>query len=81
MSPLHISGGAIPLRQTADKLARNLCLIGGESQEISIERIHAELRPGDVDLQRFSPTGFYSSAVSNDFLRELHARSDRQNRA
>jgi FMN phosphatase YigB (HAD superfamily) len=43
---LASEGGAIPLRQTADKLARNLCLIGGESQEISIERIHAELRPG-----------------------------------
>src|SRR6185312_95275 len=31
-----------------------------------------ELKPGDVDLQRFSPTGFYSSAVHNGFLQELH---------
>lgn len=47
---LASEGGAIPLRQVADKLARNLCLIGGESPEISIERIHAELRPGgDVE--------------------------------
>ncbi|MHB1207826.1 MAG: NAD(P)H-dependent flavin oxidoreductase [Rhodospirillaceae bacterium] len=38
----------------------------------------ADLRPGDVDLQRFSPTGFYSSAVRNGFLDELHERSDRQ---
>ncbi len=38
----------------------------------------ADLRPGDVDLQRFSPTGFYSSAVRNPFLDELHQRSDRQ---
>ena len=38
----------------------------------------ADLRPGDVDLQRFSPTGFYSSAVRNGFLDELHQRSDRQ---
>ena len=38
----------------------------------------ADLRPGDVDLQRFSPTGFYSSAVHNGFLQELHERSDRQ---
>ncbi len=38
----------------------------------------AELRPGDVDLQRFSPTGFYSSAVRNPFLDELHQRSERQ---
>jgi nitronate monooxygenase len=37
-----------------------------------------ELKPGDVLLQRFSPTGFYSSAVRNDFLRELEARNERQ---
>ena len=37
-----------------------------------------ELEPGDVLLHRFSPTGFYSSAVVNDFLRDLVARSERQ---
>ncbi|HUD29043.1 MAG TPA: nitronate monooxygenase [Novosphingobium sp.] len=37
-----------------------------------------ELEPGDVLLHRFSPTGFYSSAVRNPFLRSLEARSDRQ---
>ncbi|MBK1664683.1 nitronate monooxygenase [Rhodospirillum rubrum] len=36
------------------------------------------LRPGDVLLHRFSPTGFYSSAVRNDFLQELVERSNRQ---
>ena len=36
------------------------------------------LKPGDVRLQRFSPTGFYSSAVRNEFLHELEARSERQ---
>jgi nitronate monooxygenase len=36
------------------------------------------LKPGDVLLQRFSPTGFYSSAVRNDFLRELEKRNERQ---
>jgi nitronate monooxygenase len=36
------------------------------------------LKPGDVLLHRFSPTGFYSSAVRNDFLRELEGRSQRQ---
>jgi NAD(P)H-dependent flavin oxidoreductase YrpB (nitropropane dioxygenase family) len=36
------------------------------------------LRKGDVFLNRFSPTGFYSSAVNNDFIQELRARSDRQ---
>ncbi|MEO5586310.1 MAG: nitronate monooxygenase [Novosphingobium sp.] len=37
-----------------------------------------ELVPGDVLLHRFSPTGFYSSAVRNPFLRSLEARSERQ---
>ncbi len=36
------------------------------------------LRPGDVYLNKFSPTGFYSSAVVNPFLRELQERSERQ---
>jgi len=37
-----------------------------------------ELEEGDILLHRFSPTGFYSSAVRNPFLRELEARSERQ---
>ena len=37
-----------------------------------------DLEEGDVLLHRFSPTGFYSSAVRNSFLRNLEARSDRQ---
>jgi nitronate monooxygenase len=37
-----------------------------------------QLEPGDVLLHRFSPTGFYSSAVRNPFLRHLEARSERQ---
>ena len=36
------------------------------------------LKKGDVLLQPFSPTGFYSSAVRNDFLRELEERNERQ---
>ena len=36
------------------------------------------LNEGDVFLNRFSPTGFYSSAVNNSFIQELRARSDRQ---
>jgi NAD(P)H-dependent flavin oxidoreductase YrpB (nitropropane dioxygenase family) len=36
------------------------------------------LKAGDVLLQPFSPTGFYSSAVRNDFLRELEDRNERQ---
>ncbi|HEX8192111.1 MAG TPA: nitronate monooxygenase [Allosphingosinicella sp.] len=37
-----------------------------------------ELEEGDVLLHRFSPTGFYSSAVRTPFLRSLEARSQRQ---
>ncbi len=36
------------------------------------------LKPGDVFLNRFSPTGFYSSAVNNDFIKELRGRTERQ---
>jgi nitronate monooxygenase len=36
------------------------------------------LKEGDIFLNRFSPTGFYSSAVNNPFLQELRAQSDRQ---
>ncbi len=36
------------------------------------------LKKGDVFLNRFSPTGFYSSAVSNAFLDELKERSEHQ---
>jgi len=36
------------------------------------------LKDGDVLLQPFSPTGFYSSAVRNAFLHELEERNERQ---
>ena len=36
------------------------------------------LEEGDVFLNNFSPTGFYSSAVNNDFIKELRDRNERQ---
>ena len=36
------------------------------------------IKKGEVSLHRFSPTGFYSSAVRNNFLKELEERSQRQ---
>jgi nitronate monooxygenase len=36
------------------------------------------LKEGDVFLNRYSPTGFYSSAVRNDFIEELRQRNERQ---
>lgn len=34
------------------------------------------LKKGDVILQQFSPTGFYSSAINNSFLKELTERKE-----
>jgi len=36
------------------------------------------LKQGDVFLNHFSPTGFYSSAVRNSFLNDLQGRAERQ---
>ncbi len=36
------------------------------------------IKAGDVYLNRFSPTGFYSSAVRNAFLADLQGRAERQ---
>lgn len=36
------------------------------------------LKEGDIMLNKFSPTGFYSSAVLNPFLQDLVGRSERQ---
>lgn len=36
------------------------------------------LAEGDVFLNNFSPTGFYSSAVNNSFIKELRGRGERQ---
>jgi NAD(P)H-dependent flavin oxidoreductase YrpB (nitropropane dioxygenase family) len=51
-----------------------------QESPISIEwkRKLLMLGNGDVFLNRFSPTGFYSSAVRNEFIRELIERNERQ---
>ncbi|MAI02444.1 MAG: nitronate monooxygenase [Rickettsiales bacterium] len=36
------------------------------------------LKKGEIKLHRFSPTGFYSSAVKNKFIYELMSRLDRE---
>ncbi len=36
------------------------------------------LKEGDVSLNKFSPTGFYSSALRNSFIKNLEGRSKRQ---
>lgn len=42
------------------------------------KRILLTLKDGDVRLNHFSPTGFYSSAVRNRFINELEGREYRQ---
>ncbi len=51
-----------------------------EESPISLawKRRLVELQPGDVLLHKFSPTGFYSSAVKNGFIAELVQRLDHQ---
>lgn len=36
------------------------------------------LKKGDIALNTFSPTGFFSSAVNNKFMKDLYARKARQ---
>lgn len=36
------------------------------------------IREMDVVLHKFSPTGFYSSAIKNEFIQKLYDRSERQ---
>jgi NAD(P)H-dependent flavin oxidoreductase YrpB (nitropropane dioxygenase family) len=36
------------------------------------------LKKGDIFLNRFSPTGFFSSAVNNSFMEDLRGRTERQ---
>lgn len=36
------------------------------------------LKNGDIVLNKFSPTGFYSSAVNNEFMKNLYARKSRE---
>jgi len=42
------------------------------------KRVVSNLSEGDILLHRFSPTGFYSSAVKNSFIAGLTARDQRQ---
>jgi NAD(P)H-dependent flavin oxidoreductase YrpB (nitropropane dioxygenase family) len=54
-------------------------LLTQESPISDLWRKHLlKLKEGDVKLNPFSPTGFYSSASDTTFLRELYARSERE---
>ncbi len=88
--PIFMAGGVWYLREWADWLDNaelgpiafqfgTRPLLTQESP-ISSSWKHrlVHLHDGDVLLHKFSPTGFYSSAVKNGFIDELIQRSDHQ---
>jgi NAD(P)H-dependent flavin oxidoreductase YrpB (nitropropane dioxygenase family) len=89
-TPIFMAGGVWYLREWADwignpELGPVAFQFGTRpllTQESPIsdawKRKLLTLQEGDVYLNRFSPTGFYSSAVRNQFLNELQQRSERQ---
>ncbi len=89
-TPIVMAGGVWYLRDWADFIGNPdlgpVCFQFGTrpllTQESPIsyawKRRLLTLKEGDVLLHRFSPTGFYSSAVRNPFLNELEERSQRQ---
>lgn len=89
-TPIFMAGGVWYLRDWEDWLDNNEVgpvafqfgtrpLLTQESPiSADWKRKLLNLADGDVYLNKFSPTGFYSSAVKNDFLNELHERSERQ---
>ena len=88
--PIIMAGGVWYLREWEDWIDnKELGPIGFQfgtrpllTQESPISEAWRErlrtLSPGDILLNKFSPTGFYSSAVVNPFMRELRERTERQ---
>lgn len=89
-TPIVMAGGVWYLREWAEWIDNPelgpICFQFGTrpllTQESPVsnawKRKLTTLQKGDVYLNRFSPTGFYSSAVRNHFLRELEGRGQRQ---
>jgi len=89
-TPIFMEGGVWYVREWAhwleDKLIGPLAFQFGTRPLLTKEspisdawkRRLLTLEEGDVYLNRYSPTGFYSSAVGNPFLTELEERSRRQ---
>jgi NAD(P)H-dependent flavin oxidoreductase YrpB (nitropropane dioxygenase family) len=90
MTPIFMAGGLWYLREWEDWIdnpeLRPIAFQFGTrpllTQESPIPDIWKRklltLKKGDIYLNRFSPTGFYSSAVHNAFLEELQQRSRHQ---
>jgi NAD(P)H-dependent flavin oxidoreductase YrpB (nitropropane dioxygenase family) len=89
-TPIFMAGGVWYLREWADWIGSDelgpIAFQFGTrpllTQESPIspdwKKRLVSLSEGDVYLNRFSPTGFYSSAVHNAFLEELKQRSEHQ---
>jgi nitronate monooxygenase len=89
-TPIFMAGGVWCLREWADWLDNpeigpvafqfgTRPLLTQESPiSDAWKRKLVTLQEGDILLNRFSPTGFYSSAVRNDFLGELEQRNEHQ---
>jgi NAD(P)H-dependent flavin oxidoreductase YrpB (nitropropane dioxygenase family) len=89
-TPILMAGGVWYLREWADWIGNSELgpiafqfgtrpLLTQESPiSAAWKRKLLTLKEGDVYLNRFSPTGMWSSAVENDFLREIKARCERQ---
>ena len=89
-APIVMAGGVWYLREWADWLGNKD--LGPVAFQFGTRPLVTEESPispgwkkklltlaeGDVLLHRFSPTGFYSSAVKNTFLNELVERESRQ---
>lgn len=88
--PVFMAGGVWHLRDWEDWIdnpelgpvafqfgTRPLLTVESPISDAWKERLRT-LSEGDISLNRHSPTGFWSSAVNNAFLRELKARTDRQ---
>jgi nitronate monooxygenase len=89
-TPIFMAGGLWYLREWSDWIdnpelgpvafqfgTRPLLTKESPIPEVWKQRL-LSLQEGDVSLNRFSPTGFFSSAVHNAFLHELEQRSQRQ---
>lgn len=88
--PIVMAGGVWYLREWADWIDNPelgpICFQFGTRPLLTKEspisdawkKRLTQLRAGDVYLNRFSPTGFWSSAVRNSFLRDLEEREKRQ---
>jgi NAD(P)H-dependent flavin oxidoreductase YrpB (nitropropane dioxygenase family) len=89
-TPIFMAGGVWYLREWEDWIdnpelgpiafqfgSRPLLTKESPIPEVWKERV-LQLKKGDVFLNRFSPTGFWSSAVNNEFVKELRARNEHQ---